>query len=386
MKLPRLIPARLALLFGLALWMLACNSSAVPESTPRIQLVPSPTTAAEPKVRLSATFVAPPATPEPTAAEPKVRPSATDVAPETPAPSATFSPTATEPPTETATPTLSPTIAATATATSPTPIVSPTQTLIIDEYQNAASTALGFDDLGDPPPLPTVRLTSLLPTVTPGDLANVGIPPRQVWNGDKTKPRVALTFDTGQATPVVRQVLDALRPLNVHATFFLVGNWAEKNGDVVRTIVADKHELANHSYSHPNFDNLPDDQKIAQMMLTENIVKKQIGCTTQPYFRPPFGAQNKHTQQVIAQAGFLDILWTANGGDWLPGATAESVHQSVVRNTGNGSIIILHSSVTWTAEAVPLIVRDLRARGLEVGTLSELLSGDPTYPSRAPCP
>ncbi len=360
---------RLAFLISLGLISNTCHSNAIPLSLP----TRSPTL-----VALAPTLTATPGELASSApATPTVAPSTGTLAPTiTASPTPTYTPTATVTSIPTLPPTPTPTRAFTWTAL-PTPVMP------IDEYGIATPSARGLY-LASPTFAP-VRPAWLLPTIAPGDLANVGISPQQVWNGDKKKARVALTFDTGQATPVVRRVLEALRPLNVHATFFLVGNWAEKNGDVVRALVADGHELANHSYSHPNFDNLSDDQKLAQMMLTERIVHKQTGCTTGPFFRPPFGAQNKHTQAVIASAGFLDILWTANGGDWLPGATAASVHQSVVRNTGNGSIIILHSSVAWTAEAIPLIVRDLRARGLEVGTLTELLTTDTAHPFRPPC-
>ncbi len=153
----------------------------------------------------------------------------------------------------------------------------------------------------------------------------------------------------------------------------------------MRAIVAGKHELGNHSYSHPNLTQLTDAQILAQMVQTENIVHQETGCTTRPFFRAPFGASNTHVLQLIGQAGFINFAWTVHGGDWLPGATVETIHQRVVQNTGNGAIIILHSSVPATAQAVPLIINDLRARGFQFVTLSELLTTDPAHPFRAPC-
>jgi peptidoglycan/xylan/chitin deacetylase (PgdA/CDA1 family) len=329
---------------------------------------------------------APPSSPESTAvaqvsaATAITTPSAslTRTAPDTA--TSTAAPSATDAPSATAIITATASLTTTGTPTGASP-----GTIIMNDYSMIDETALGFDELGTPPPLPVLPKSLVLPTIAPDQLAGVALPPQQVWRADRTQPRIALTFDTGQGTPVVKLILAELQQANVRATFFIVGNWAIKNGDVVRAIVAGKHELGNHSYSHPNLTLLADDQVLAQMVETENIVRQETGCTTRPFFRAPFGATNKHVQQLIGQAGFINFMWSVHGGDWLPGATVESIHQLVVQNTGNGSIIILHSSVLATAEAVPLIIGDLRARGFQFVTLSELLTTDPAHPFRAPC-
>jgi peptidoglycan/xylan/chitin deacetylase (PgdA/CDA1 family) len=176
-----------------------------------------------------------------------------------------------------------------------------------------------------------------------------------------------------------------LKQAKVPATFFIVGNWAEKNGDIVRQIAADGHDLGNHSYNHPNFTTLSDEQIIAQLVTTDDIIERETGCTSRPFVRAPYGALNPNVLRVMAQAGFESIFWSAHGGDWLPGMTTESVRQTVDKLAGNGGIIVLHSSVPETAQAVPQIVQDLRARGLEFVRLSELLAPDPAHPYRAPC-
>ncbi len=263
----------------------------------------------------------------------------------------------------------------------------PTPMAETDEYINLRTLLAEHGKMVDATPLPSAKSGSLLvlPTVAPAELLNVAIPPLRIMRGDKNLPRVALTFDTGQGTPVVQLILDELRAANVHATFFIVGRWAEQNLQVVRAIAADGHELANHSYSHPNFDGLTDDQMVAQVTLTEKIVWRETGCTTRPFFRPPFGSASAHTMTVVAKAGFETIMWSAHGGDWLPGATTETIHDRVLRNTGNGTILILHSSAPDTAQALPMIIADLRARGLEFVTLGELLSRDPAQPPHAAC-
>lgn len=225
----------------------------------------------------------------------------------------------------------------------------------------------------------------LLPTVIPELLANVAIAPKNILQGDENSPRIALTFDTGAGTPIVRLILSELREANVHATFFIVGNWAEQNTDLVHEIATEGHDLANHSWSHPDFTKLSDDQMLAQVQYTEQVVYHATGCTTRPFFRAPFGSLNNHVLQVLGQAGYESIFWSAHGGDWLPGTTMESVRATVERHTGNGAIIVLHSSVLETAQAVPAIIGDLRARGFEFVRLTELLASDPAHPMREAC-
>ncbi len=257
----------------------------------------------------------------------------------------------------------------------------------IDDYLNPGTLVAEHGDLVAATPLPSAKSGSLLvlPTIAPGELLNVAIPALRIMRGDKNLPRVALTFDTGQGASIVQLILDELREANVHATFFIVGRWAEQNRKVVRAIAADGHELANHSYSHPNFDRLTDDQMVAQVTLTEKIIRRETGCTTRPFFRPPFGSASARTMTAVAKAGFETIMWSAHGGDWLPGATTGTIHDRVLRNTGSGTILILHSSAPDTARALPMIIADLRARGLEFVTLGELLSRDPVQPPRAAC-
>lgn len=235
------------------------------------------------------------------------------------------------------------------------------------------------------PPTPVPQYQFLLPPIDLARLAGLAIPPRNIVTADNHTRKIALTFDTGAGSPIVRLVLAELQELKAPATFFIVGNWAEKNQDLVLQIAAAGHDLANHSYNHPNFTTLSEEQMIAQLVVTDDIVQRVTGCSTRPFFRAPFGALNPTVLRTLGQAGFESIFWSAHGGDWLPGISMESVRDTTLRLSGNGGIIVLHSSVPETAQAVPSIVQELRARGFELVRLSELLTTDPAQPHRAPC-
>jgi peptidoglycan/xylan/chitin deacetylase (PgdA/CDA1 family) len=254
-------------------------------------------------------------------------------------PSATASPTSTPvaptpmpvPPTSTSTATL------TATAT---PTSSPTPT-------------------GTAVPAPTPR-----PTVT-----GVGI-----VRGNTERPWIALTFDTNHNSGPARSILQTLREKNVGCTFFVVGYSIGRDPALLREIVADGHELGNHSNTHPRFTDLTDAQVAAQLAAVEHKVIELTGQSTKPYFRAPQGITSERVRRVARENGYLTIYWTGHVGDWMEGATTESALSNALHYAWNGAILLLHASSELTAEALPQIIEELQARGYRLVTLSEVLA------------
>src|SRR5207248_4195227 len=105
----------------------------------------------------------------------------------------------------------------------------------------------------------------------------------------------------GGAAP---QVLETLRERNLHVTFFASGHWVDHNPELAQEIVADGHEIANHSYDRPDLTHLSNDQIVWELDYTDQVVSDIMGAHTRPYFRPPFGARNRHVLDVAGQAGF----------------------------------------------------------------------------------
>jgi peptidoglycan/xylan/chitin deacetylase (PgdA/CDA1 family) len=185
---------------------------------------------------------------------------------------------------------------------------------------------------------------------------------------------VALTFDAGTegggAAPVV---LDILREHHLHVTFFLSGHWVDHNPELAQQIVADGHEVANHSYDHPDLTHLPDDQVVWELDYTDQVVSDIMGTHTRPYFRPPFGARNRRVLDVAAASGFRSVYWTIDSGDWLPRATAAGVADKILRYAEPGDIVVEHVGSDATAGALPTVLDDFVRRGIKVGTVSEVL-------------
>ncbi len=187
----------------------------------------------------------------------------------------------------------------------------------------------------------------------------------------------ALTFDDGPSanTP---QLLDMLNEYGIPATFFLLGKQAERHPDLVRRILAEGHEVGNHSYSHPNLRMVSFEKKMQEIGQTDAILRS-LGASP-AFLRPPYGAYDNHTVAVAEKLGLGIMLWSLDSRDWksLPAdyATLRST-RGTVYNTGSlRGIFLFHDTHKRTVEDLPRVIRDLRAGGCQrFVTVSDYLDG-----------
>jgi peptidoglycan/xylan/chitin deacetylase (PgdA/CDA1 family) len=196
-------------------------------------------------------------------------------------------------------------------------------------------------------------------------------------NGRGRAGHVALTFDDGPDAQSTPRFLDALKALDVKATFFLLGEMCERYPDVARRLVDEGHEVAVHSWDHRNhLRNLPGGRTSDQLSRTAEIIEAQTGVRPE-YFRPPYGALTAADLVAAKGLGLRTVLWTAWGQDWQRDLTPGDVLGEVLRGDLDGGTVLLHDSDctsepgSWRATlgALPQLVGTLRARGLEVGTV-----------------
>jgi peptidoglycan/xylan/chitin deacetylase (PgdA/CDA1 family) len=200
----------------------------------------------------------------------------------------------------------------------------------------------------------------------------------EVVRGDPSTGIVALTFDAGtEGGGAAPQILAILRERGVHVTFFLSGHWVDHNPELAQQMLADGHELGNHSYSHPDLTHLADGQIVYELDYTDQVVSDITGTHTRPYFRPPFGARNRRVLDVAAATGFRSIFWSLDSGDWLPRASAAAVAGKILRYAAPGDIVVEHVGAQASADALPVILDEFAQRGWRVGTVSEVLGGLP---------
>lgn len=180
---------------------------------------------------------------------------------------------------------------------------------------------------------------------------------------------VALTFDDGPDPNYTGLVLDVLQEKNVKATFFVLGENAKKNPNLLLKISKDGHEIGNHGYTH----SYSSSQFVQELVKTDQVIFDTLRQHTY-FYRPPGGFVSKDVLQGVKSKDHLLTLWSIDSKDWRnPGAIR--IAQNVIGSSFPGAIILLHDGGEkreQTAEALKLIIDRLSNEGYRFVTLSEL--------------
>nr|WP_261764630.1 polysaccharide deacetylase family protein [Paenibacillus xylanexedens] len=186
---------------------------------------------------------------------------------------------------------------------------------------------------------------------------------------------VAFTFDDGPHPVYTHQVLDIFRRAGGHATFFMIGKEMEAYPDIAAQVHREGHEIANHTYTHPNLTELTLEEAGEELRQAERLVQEVTGNAARS-FRPPYFGVNEDILALAAERGYRTI-GAVNGSaqDWdNPGVEHILEHtRSVVKP---GSVLIFHDGYGerfQTVEAVRVLVEELTAEGYRMVTVSELL-------------
>jgi len=205
---------------------------------------------------------------------------------------------------------------------------------------------------------------------TGGDNNVTVIPPTKpvvVPEGTTGKKLIALTFDDGPSPANTGRLLDILKEKNVKATFFVLGNLAERNPALVQREEAEGHEVGSHTPYHNQQTKLSPAGIQSEAATMNQIFINVLGHS--PVFtRPPYGSVNDSVRANLNQPL---ILWSIDPEDWKY-RNAATVRANVVRNAHDGAIALMHDIHATTVDAVPGIIDDLRAQGYEFLTVSEL--------------
>lgn len=183
---------------------------------------------------------------------------------------------------------------------------------------------------------------------------------------DKDKPMVALTFDDGPGKRT-GELLEALEKYDAHATFFMLGQKISQYKDVVKKMKEIGCELGNHSYDHTSLTSLGPDGVKKQMSDTNDKIKNAAGSKA-TLMRPPYGAIN---DTVKSNVGLPMILWNIDTLDWKT-RNAEKTIDNVMKNVGDGDIILMHDIHTETIDAAVELIPKLEDAGYQLVTVSEL--------------
>lgn len=183
-----------------------------------------------------------------------------------------------------------------------------------------------------------------------------------------SKKWLALTFDDGPNRETTPQVLDYLKKYGVKATFFILGKNVAGNEDILKRMIDEGHEVANHSWNHPSLITLSSEQVRKEIEDTQVAIEEATGVEP-TLVRPPYGAVNQSVMTVINKP---IIYWSVDSSDWQS-RNASAILSQVQSNTYSGSIILLHDIHPTTVAALPGILDYLSKEGYTSVTTTKLL-------------
>ena len=192
-----------------------------------------------------------------------------------------------------------------------------------------------------------------------------------IYNIQTDEKVISLTFDSAWGAEDMPGILTTLKNENVKATFFVLGEWAEKYPDIIKQIIDGGHDVANHSDTHPHPNELTYDEVKNEIINANNKIKNITGIDNK-LFRAPYGEYNNTVIQAATDLGYYAIQWNVDSLDWKnPGQDA--IISRVTNKVSPGSIILMHNGTQDTAKVLPQLIQKLKADGYVFKPISEFI-------------
>ncbi len=186
-------------------------------------------------------------------------------------------------------------------------------------------------------------------------------------------PYIAMTFDDGPSPTLTPRLLDILKEKGVKATFFVIGQNVLQAPQIVARAAQEGHEIGNHSWSHPAFTKISTQRVEEEIEKTSQAIFQAIGKKP-TLLRPPYGAMNARLGRMIEKNDQLTIIfWSVDPLDWKsPGP--KIVAQRLIAGAKPGAILLSHDIKAGTIQAIPTVIDELKSKGYQFVTVSELIA------------
>ena len=215
----------------------------------------------------------------------------------------------------------------------------------------------------------------ILPTVVAQTAATERKLP--VYCTDRDGKQVAFTFDAAWGNEDTGTLIDIFKQNDIHVTFFVVGEWCDRCSDSVKALAAAGHEVMNHSSSHPHMPALSRAEMQAEIRSCNEKIAALTGKTP-TLFRAPYGDYDNALLETLDGLGMQCVQWDVDSLDWKD-LSAGEITERVLSKVQSGSIVLFHNAAKHTPEALPGIIKTLKAQGYTFVKASELL-----YPAGTP--
>ena len=198
-----------------------------------------------------------------------------------------------------------------------------------------------------------------------------------IYSVEREDKYISITFDCAWGTEHTDAILQALSDYNVKATFFMVEFWTEKYSSYVERIYEAGHSIGTHSKTHSYMSKLSADEIRAELACSSAAITVVTGAPVE-LFRAPYGDYDNELIKTAEEEGYYTIQWDVDSLDWkdLP---AGEISMRVINRVQSGSIILMHNNGLHTAEAVPVILKELISRGYTFVPVDQLIYRDNYY-------
>lgn len=194
----------------------------------------------------------------------------------------------------------------------------------------------------------------------------------KILQGDPAKKQIALTFDDGPHRLYTPRILAILHKYHVRATFFVVGEQAEKYPQLVRAEIAAGDSVGNHTYDHVSLVKISNEYIATEIKACGEVLREVTGKAPR-LFRPPGGEYDPRVAMTAEALGYTMVLWTDDPADYAsPGK--QVILSRTLSKAGNGGIILVHDGIEQTIDVLPQLITTLQKRGYQFVTIDQMLA------------
>ena len=195
--------------------------------------------------------------------------------------------------------------------------------------------------------------------------------------GDTGEKVLYLTFDAGYENGNTAKILDVLKEQQVSAAFFLVGNYIEKNADLVRRMVSEGHTVGNHTMHHYDMSKIADKASFSKELTElEALYRDTTGQDMPKYYRPPQGTYSEENLAMAQELGYKTVFWSLAYVDWNNNAqpTREQAFNKLLPRIHNGAVVLLHSTSATNAEILDELLTKWKQEGYRFASIDALFA------------
>ena len=207
----------------------------------------------------------------------------------------------------------------------------------------------------------------------PSDVKNMLKKYNGIYIGDTNKKTIYLTFDEGYENGFTADILDTLKKNNVKAAFFITGDYAEREEELVKRMAKEGHIIGNHTMNHPSLPSISAEETETELKELDALIEKICGVKVK-YIRPPKGEYSEKVLANLSNLGYKTVFWSFAYMDWdvTINRGGDYAFNQIYPYLDEGEILLLHAVSSDNSACLDRFIKTAKAEGFSFGTLDDL--------------